>query len=722
MPVRKAVYFFLCSILLLVLLLLGESYLGPFIQFGFVLLIAAFWKEHDFYLDKKLKGIILIWISFLLSLICSMVFSHSIPLSLTNILNYVFSFIVFVHVLTIKKDFFSKYDLVKLCTLVVFILLIMSTVLLVNKNWAVSLPGMNLLYATYGHNHLASLLVILLPFTWYFSFRHSFTNQSGKARNFFQKISSNYLFVLPTFFVFGILASFGRVAIFIALIQTVILHIYIYRKTRLKKFLCASILITTSILLVLGIKGFFSISNNSVNNCPLPELANKLCKPIVFEGRTQYWSQAFHAIKDFPILGYGPGTFSLISHKYKLAPYLFSSYAHNAFLQQFAESGIFSGAIFCLLMFSLLTIAIKTKRNPDESFLYICISLACISAYSIALFDFDWTFQGIFIIMLSLLALGVSGSFSVKNIEAQNVAFIFFYKGLLIIFFGILSIYILNEVIIQIGQEKLAFRIFPFFSQQQRVFQKTQAIDSEQKLLFKKIYYYHPEMYDTTTSTNDFDLLVHIDPWKSFSQVNGSLTESQLQVLLLLRKQAKTKINYSISTDADTKLSFASYSLAKSYFEQGNIELSAKYLTEAYQVRFWILENEKPFFLEREISDEQLRVFLKGIFEIEGLRFGEFRDQYADAYIKVFLPIFFELSSVEQNEIVKKVINIAFWKEGELTEQLNILFSLEANKFRLSGRENEVPTLLKRQLEIQELIKKTVDTEIPKNKALEKTL
>lgn len=74
------------------------------------------------------------------------------------------------------------------------------------------------------------------------------------------------------------------------------------------------------------------------------------------------WKAAFKMIKEHPFLGKGVGTFMGHFQKYVESKRLFTQYAHNCYLQIWAETGIFALLSFILFAASIFYRSIKTMR------------------------------------------------------------------------------------------------------------------------------------------------------------------------------------------------------------------------------------------------------------------------------------------------------------------------------------------------------------------------
>lgn len=82
--------------------------------------------------------------------------------------------------------------------------------------------------------------------------------------------------------------------------------------------------------------------------------------------RLNYWQTAIAVIKDHPILGIGPGNFQEVFLKYKIGLSTNTRYAHNIFLQLWAETGILG-----LLGMVSLIVAAVTKNTVKSKYLLL---------------------------------------------------------------------------------------------------------------------------------------------------------------------------------------------------------------------------------------------------------------------------------------------------------------------------------------------------------------
>lgn len=396
--IKEGLFLFVLTFLLLLLLILGDSLVKWFL-FGLIGMIAFFLREHfDYSRISNYRHIYILWFLFLGWSFLSFFSTHSISLTLGFFSSLSLSFIIFSMLLFIKEDYFSKDLFVIGLIMVAFVLTIVSLILLFNAGWGELLPGLNVLYATYGHNHFGAVLLLVIPLVWSYAFNQKVLNKS-------------IIFSLAVLFTVMTITTFGRVIIFIVLIQLLLLT-FLSKKVNQKGAILL-FLLTMGFVFLFFVKTFFSVVS-FINNdylCPFPSLEKQLCKPLSQENRQYYWLQAIEGIKDHPLVGYGAGTFRLINKKYRQLPAASTSYAHNEYLEVFAEQGVVGGVIFVFLMGTLIydvfLIAFKERKKGEFSLVLSdkkAILVGIVSIYFDALFDFDWNFLGIFCLTLMMMA------------------------------------------------------------------------------------------------------------------------------------------------------------------------------------------------------------------------------------------------------------------------------------------------------------------------------
>ena len=122
--------------------------------------------------------------------------------------------------------------------------------------------------------------------------------------------------------------------------------------------------------------------------------------------RFRYWATAFKMINEHPFFGVGLGTFMANFLKYLPGLPTRESYAHNCYLQIWAETGIFSLASFIIFIISLSYLSIK-KFLASKDFLllgllsgyigFLVHSFFEVNLYSLQLAFLFWIWVGLII-------------------------------------------------------------------------------------------------------------------------------------------------------------------------------------------------------------------------------------------------------------------------------------------------------------------------------------
>ncbi len=121
------------------------------------------------------------------------------------------------------------------------------------------------------------------------------------------------------------------------------------------------------------------------------------------------WSVAM--IRDHPLLGTGPGTFPLVLGQYQQVPYVTGRYAHNAWLELAAETGV----PFTLLLLAGFGLSVRQalgalRAATPERPLLLGIAAALLASAAHALLDVDWSLPAIALpVCLLLGALWAAG-------------------------------------------------------------------------------------------------------------------------------------------------------------------------------------------------------------------------------------------------------------------------------------------------------------------------
>lgn len=297
------------------------------------------------------------WMALVLYHIILIPFSDSAGYSITATIRLVEAHLIYVMFSTISSEqtttVFSKGLLV-----VGVVATAASFVFLLSPSLAGFLPPMNLLYTTYGHNHLADLLLFIFP------------------------IAITQPWPLLILFAVGMILAFARGA-------WVLLVVYLLFLARRAGLLAAAATVAAFLLISLGL--------------------TPIQKPsLLTDGRWEYWRQSVEAIKERSLFGSGPGTFYLESKRLQSAPSSYSWFAHSFPLQITVESGVVGLVMFLFLLWNVFQ---KSKRSP------LLWGAGLVLVYSLYEFSLDYTV----IWLLVWAALGALTTHDAKNLNKPKI-------------------------------------------------------------------------------------------------------------------------------------------------------------------------------------------------------------------------------------------------------------------------------------------------------------
>lgn len=677
----------------------SETFLGIYV----VALSTLFFLSHIRWLDFSkvfaYKKFFLLWIALLFSLVFSSLFTHSIPLTINQLVFYFFSFIVFSFFLLIKEKKLERDTLFINLFLVMFVLNLMSLAFLFFPSFSELIPGMNLLYSSYGHNHIGAISIIFIPVAFFYLIKFW---QKKEKQSFL------LMFGLLTLFIVNLLASFGRVVIFIGFLEILLLGLMNYKKFISQKrifqyfYSCFVFLF----VLVLSIKLFISLLFffKSDFSCRLPLFSSyeeKVCKDLNQEARIHYWQRALSSIKENWKVGYGPGAYSLINSKYKDIPGGNSAYAHDAYLQVFAENGIFFFLIFSWLIWmswflsaraALFDQSLKKVLTGQNNFSLTQALFIGISAiYIDVLFDFDWSFLGVFMMTLVFMAMifRYHNSENVIKISKKDAIFLVIIKisfiliSSILILLSLLSIGV--ESLIYLGKTNQAVRFFPYFQIHMKLFLNDESLDEESMKVLDRVYINHSSYYSygdqEKVLTTYRDQVIKIDPWYYYSYNNlDNLYDTQPQ--LVEKELVKVKALYDRSIKKgdqggyliNNDLAKLSSRIGDEYLKNRNIEKAAYFYLIAFDLHNWFLNDTVPAFVYFPLSYEEKEKLREYLDEIDVKFYAKNRVPVAKSYFP-FADQYLLKNDVENFvDTIKKIEEIAPWvKEDYLLENQSII-------------------------------------------------
>lgn len=523
---------------------------------------------------------------------------------------------------------------------------IISILLFFFPKYSDHIPEMNLVYSSYGHNHLGALLIMVIPIFCFYSVKF----WSENKRKLFYAMAT--LLVLS---IFNLITSFGRVVIFIGFLEILVLGLFFYKNVIFKKTLLKPLyfILVSLFLFLLSLSLFFSFSpsigkENFCKSFVVDDLQNKICKDLSEEARITYWTTAWGGIVDNFLIGYGPGTYNLVNTKYVLSPTNNTSYAHNAYLQAFAEGGFFVFLSFLFLMSLNLYQVAKITFGESQPSLNHAILIGLVAIFANVLFDFDWSFLGIFITTLLLFVIvfhrqrkNVDDQPFFGNFLIKITKIVFYLSNFLLILFALLVFCV--EIFIFFGKANQAFSIFPYYSYHILLFLNDKSLGADNIKKLGSIYQNHISYYlFLNNEQNVFEYkhkLIDVDPWFFYTSkelpklfdIDPEFVE--LEILRLGEKITKYNQNGIFGIYADNnRLAILSSKIADNYVKKGDYVKAAQFyiLSSNVDSRFW---NEiTPAFAYLTMPEEQKIGLLGSLDNISPVYFGKNRTYIAKLY------------------------------------------------------------------------------------------
>lgn len=389
---QRPVFFLLLALLFALPFLDGGTHLAAevlILILPFPLFLLGI-SQKELKWERIPNWLFLFWLLFLALVGLSVVGSASLLLSLPAFFQLLGIFLFFsLFLLTANEEGLKKG--VSLILIVSFLLCLLSFHFLFP--WTVKPASMNLVYATYGHSHLADYLLLAIPLILALFW---------KARRKKTKLIFSGLLV---FYLISFILTFSRGA-FLILPPVVFLLIYLSRpKAVLDKFFSWFVALIPFGLLLLVI--LFSLSPFGLEARfvqPGHWLVKQLVKPEFQARRVNYWQQAIEGFLNRPAFGFGWGTFEIIALRFQKVADGWSAYAHNFYLQVLGEAGLF--AFFSFIAFIILSLYFSWRRVKKNKVNYYLLGVfGAILASSLHSFlDYDWHFPAIFLTFLFLLA------------------------------------------------------------------------------------------------------------------------------------------------------------------------------------------------------------------------------------------------------------------------------------------------------------------------------
>ncbi|KKS98404.1 MAG: hypothetical protein UV73_C0002G0118 [Candidatus Gottesmanbacteria bacterium GW2011_GWA2_43_14] len=383
--IRTAKYFSLSVFCLLFALPLVESVnrsVALLVLVIFSLILSAKILRRSFVggLPSILFLIFVIWTVLILP------FSSSLYYSLAEVLRYLAYLLIFIYVSQLEDEAKNKAR-----RLLYFSLIFNSTVLTlfaVIYKFIPRLPlphGMNLFFASFGHNRISAVLILAIPVL---IFNYPINGKKWLNMGFL---------VLFT----GMLLLSGGRGANLSLAASLVAILF-FKDPNLLKYSRKSAKAVVAASFVFVIFTYFYSEFLNLSGRPAGYY-----KPFRFEQRTGYFLQSLSGFRQSPLIGNGPDTFRYISQKYQTQPLSWSWYAHNFILQLLSDTGLIGVLLFVLFLCISLQLFLRSFfSGPGSRQVLTALTVLFVSLMH-NLMDYDWQFLSLMLYFLIFLALVV---------------------------------------------------------------------------------------------------------------------------------------------------------------------------------------------------------------------------------------------------------------------------------------------------------------------------
>ena len=546
-------------------------------------------------------------------------------------------------------------------------------------------PGistMNLVYASFGHNHLSDYLLFSLPLVLVLSLT-------------VKKRKTQFLFVsILGFLLAGFLSTFARGAFFV--IIPILIFILAWVKIRVsikKKWLVfvTVVLPATALLLILALSFLTSLPSFQKFQVRIPRIfLRQLFKPIILEPRFSYWRQAIQAFRESPIFGTGLDTFRFESFRSQEKPLSWSWFTTNHFLEMFSETGIFGGIAFLFLIGTILLLVYKRVGKRKESIL-IGLFGSLLASTLHSFLDWDWQFPAVFLTFWA-----ISATLLGPEIKRVKMRFLGFLLPLLAI---LLSLFFTASTLADFysikGTEEaylLAQKIYPLkvetYEKLARLYQKKEEsekaintlkkgikIDPPNGLLHEELADIFVEIGNYQEAEKEMKLAIAANPldkpdfYLELAQIYKKRGKDEEEALLLFVDPSWEVKDFSRTARRAGKVYFA---LTGFYFNQGEEERGFRIFEKLirdiawsfpYHQKLGILEKAQKLFDEGK-QEEAKQLLERYAQTIEGLEFEDFgtAHHYVGKTLKLLSQIYFLEEEKDRGvAALKRTIEVNPW-------------------------------------------------------------
>jgi O-antigen ligase len=468
--------------LFFLLIFLGETSFYPILLGFFSIFLLFFSKFLDHRESTRYPLLFLFFTAFSIIGLFLLNFSFHLSLALSRIVFFIFSFQVASFFALRDKKWLEDEILGQGFVLSGIILAVFSVILNFLPNITEKLPKINLLVATYGHNHAASYFIFVLPLAWYI-----WKEKKWKKASLFP------LLVI----VLALVISFARWALLIGLIELIFLSFFDFQKIPIHKSILQSklaIFLLITILTALSFLTIFSFSTQK-KDCFFPQLSSQICKPLEKEPRPIYWKQAFKAIELKPWTGWGGNNFTVVSVLFRENTWDFSAFPHNEYIQILVEYGILGFLAYIVFILGVVNSSFFQIRNHKslQDKLLFYFSISTLAMLTDAVLDYNLNYLSLWIAFLIGVVIiwhqppkVLNFINPVKLSKSLNITL----RSIIFLWFGL---FVLGKILWQIKEYDLSLIIFPYESTVvSQAIQKKIITSSTQKKLLE---FYHTDTH-----------------------------------------------------------------------------------------------------------------------------------------------------------------------------------------------------------------------------------
>jgi O-antigen ligase len=385
--VRNNLFVFVFFVLIAPLLALGDGreQFSDFMGVTVVLVFAFYCLTVCTKIRNMPWGLLSFWTIFLGYVFIRTIFSQDIGYSISNTTRYFEAFIVFYifHCFGNRKRVLGFISALYIFSMFSLALAVAVTYL---PFFTDRLPLMNLVYPTYGHNHVADILQFGLAIAIVFSLT-------------FRGLLYPALFL---FYSMGLVFSLARTMMVSSSLYMVGMLIAIKSK-RPYMIIVMSVCVSILVLLAFVPPHFFTDAGLVYKG---------IKKSFFYDLRVEYWRQSLAAIAERPVFGSGPGTFLLAAHKYKRYEAGYSGYAHNFILETTVELGVLGASLLAIFILTNMVIFFRKirARRPKALLIERAALLGAMSlSLANSLFDYAFNYLLVWILFWSIFGL-ISGT------------------------------------------------------------------------------------------------------------------------------------------------------------------------------------------------------------------------------------------------------------------------------------------------------------------------